>query len=559
MELVRRFDGRFRLSAMHRMIRLCAGLAIASAIVLRPHAQEPTFDLIIRGGHIVDGTGNPWFAGDVGVRADRIAAVGNLAAAKARRDIDARGLVVAPGFVDMHTHSDLTLLDDGNAESKVREGVTLDVIGESTSVAPRDGLPIAGNTWTDFTGYWNALKAKGISMNVISEVSFQQIRLGVKGYRPGPATPAEVERMKELAARSMREGAWGLVTRFESGGPEYPDEVIAVAKTISSLGGIYASHVGSEGMQQDKEIDFAIRVADEAHIPVHIFHLKIRGKPNWGTVGRYVGKIEAARARGLDVTANQYPYTAMQHNWSSFFPVWAREGGPEKFAAILRDPAMRKRIKDDKDFQTWVMEHGGWEGIVLGRARRPEIKRYEGMRIAEIAKARGDEDPADTCLSLMADEGGVISGMFHTMSEDDVRLVMRQPWVSIASDGAAINLEADGVPHPRSYSTNPRVLGYYVREQKVLTLEDAVRKMTTLPAQVLGLRDRGQIREGFAADLVVFDPGTVAETNSFDKPKSYPVGIPYTIVNGTVVIDGGKHTGARPGRALMGRAFAGRN
>jgi dihydroorotase/N-acyl-D-amino-acid deacylase len=541
------------------MLRVWTVLAIGSAVVLRPHAQEPTFDLILRGGHVVDGTGNPWFAGDVGVRADRIAAVGNLGAAKARREIDARGLIVAPGFIDMHTHSDLTLLDDGNAESKVREGVTLDVIGESTSVAPRGGLPIASNTWTDFTGYWSALKAKGISINVISEVSFQQIRLVVKGYRPGPATTGELERMKELAARSMREGAWGLVTRFESGGPEYPDEVIAVAKTVSSLGGIYASHVGSEGMLQDKEIDFAIRVADEAHIPVHIFHLKIRGKPNWGTVGRYVEKIEAARARGLDVTANQYPYTAMQHNWSSFFPVWAREGGPEKFAAILRDPAMRQKIKDDKDFETWVMEHGGWDGIVLGRARRSEIKRYEGMRIAEIAKARGDEDPADTCLSLMADEGGVISGMFHTMSEDDVRLVMRQPWVSIASDGGAINLEADGVPHPRSYSTNPRVLGYYVREQKVLTLEDAVRKMTTLPAQILGLRDRGQIREGFAADLVAFDAATVRETNSFDKPKSYPVGIPYTIVNGTVVIDGGKHTGARPGRALMGRAFAGRN
>jgi dihydroorotase/N-acyl-D-amino-acid deacylase len=541
------------------MLRVWTVLAIGSAVVLRPHAQEPTFDLILRGGHVVDGTGNPWFAGDVGVRADRIAAVGNLGAAKARREIDAHGLIVAPGFIDMHTHSDLTLLDDGNAESKVREGVTLDVIGESTSVAPRDGLPIASNTWTDFTGYWSALKAKGISINVISEVSFQQIRLVVKGYRPGPATTGELERMKELAARSMREGAWGLVTRFESGGPEYPDEVIAVAKTVSSLGGIYASHVGSEGMLQDKEIDFAIRVADEAHIPVHIFHLKIRGKPNWGTVGRYVEKIEAARARGLDVTANQYPYTAMQHNWSSFFPVWAREGGPDKFAAILRDPAMRQKIKDDKDFETWVMEHGGWDGIVLGRARRSEIKRYEGMRIAEIAKARGDEDPADTCLSLMADEGGVISGMFHTMSEDDVRLVMRQPWVSIASDGGAINLEADGVPHPRSYSTNPRVLGYYVREQKVLTLEDAVRKMTTLPAQILGLRDRGQIREGFAADLVAFDAATVRETNSFDKPKSYPVGIPYTIVNGTVVIDGGKHTGARPGRALMGRAFAGRN
>ncbi len=520
------------------------------------HGQEPGFDLIVRGGHIVDGTGNPWFAGDVGIRGDRIAAVGQLTGAKARREIDARGLVVAPGFIDMHTHSDQPLLDDGNAESKVREGVTLDVIGESTTVAPRDGLPEAKSSWTNFTGYWNALKVKGISMNVISEVSYQQIRLVVKGYRAGPATPTELERMKQLARRSMQEGAWGLVTRFESGGPEYPSEVIEVAKVVASLGGIYTSHIGSEGMQQDKEIDFAIRVADEAKIPVHIFHLKIRGKPNWGTVGRYIAKIEAARAGGLDVTANEYPYTAMQHQWASFFPVWAREGGPDKFAAILRDPAQRRRIKEDKDFHTWVMEHGGWDGIVLGRARRPENKKYEGMRVAEIAKVRGDEDPADTCLALMSDEGGTITGMFHTMSEDDVRLVMKQPWVSIASDGSAINLEADGLPHPRSYSTNPRVLGYYVRDQKVLTLEDAIRKMTTLPAQILGLRDRGQIREGFAADLVVFDPATVRETNSFEKPKSYPVGIPYTIVNGTVVIDGGKHTGARPGRALMGRAFS---
>ena len=533
--------------------------AIGAAVIERPQGQESAFDVILRGGRIVDGTGNPWFVGDVGIRGDRIAAVGQLTAAKARREIDARGLVVAPGFIDMHTHSDQPLIDDGNAESKVREGVTIDVIGESTTVAPRDGLPDAKGSWSNFTGYWDALKVKGISMNVISEVSYQQIRLVVKGYTGGAATPSELERMKQLARRSMQEGAWGLVTRFESGGPEYPGEVIEIAKVVSSLGGIYTSHIGSEGMQQDKELDFAIRVADEAKMPVHIFHLKIRGKPNWGTVGRYVATIEAARARGLDVTANQYPYTAMQHQWASFFPVWAREGGPEKFAAILRDPAQRRKIKDDKDFQTWVMEHGGWDGIVLGRARRPEIKKYEGMRIAEIARVRGDEDPADTCLALMADEGGAITGMFHTMSEDDVRLVMKQAWVSIASDGAAINLEADGLPHPRSYSTNPRVLGYYVREQKVLTLEDAVRKMTSLPAQILGLRDRGQIREGFAADLVAFDPASVRETNSFERPKSYPVGIPYTIVNGTVVIDGGKHTAARPGRALMGRAFTGKS
>jgi N-acyl-D-amino-acid deacylase len=544
----------------HGMVRLLAiGLAVSATVVTISAtwlaAQPQAFDLVVRRGHIVDGTGNPWFAGDVAIRGDRIVAVGHVPDGSAVREIDARGLIVAPGFIDLHTHSDLPLLNDGNAESKVRQGVTLDVIGESTTVAPRDGTPEAKDTWTDFTGYWRALRQKGISMNVISEVSFQQVRLVVAGYETAPATAAQLDRMKRLTARSMEEGAWGLVTRFESGGPQYPDEVIALAKVVASYNGIYVSHIGSEGMQQDKELDFAIRVADEARIPVHVFHLKIRGRPNWGTVGRYVAKIEAARARGLDVTANQYPYTAMQHGWSAFFPVWAREGGPQKFAEILRDPAMRRKIKEDKDFRIWVMEHGGWDGIVLGRARKPENKKYEGMRIAEIAKARGDEDPADTCIALMSDEGGTITGMFHTMSEDDVRLVMKQPWVSIASDGSAINLEADGLPHPRSYSTNPRVLGYYVRDQKVLTLEDAVRKMTSLPAQILGLRDRGQIREGFAADLVVFNPATVRETNSFEKPKSYPAGIPYTIVNGVVVIDGGKHTGARPGRALMGRAF----
>ena len=545
---------------MRKRAIVVAVLALAVAPLVwfaRAGAQAPAYDLIIRGGHVVDGTGNPWFVGDVAIRGDRIAAVGRLAGATAKREIDARGLVVAPGFIDTHTHSDMPLLNDGNAESKVREGVTTDVIGESTSVAPRDGLPEGKDGWTDFTGYWKALGQKGISMNVISEVSFEQIHLVVKGYAPGPATPAELARMKELAARSMKEGAWGLVTRFESGGPDYPDEVIEVAKVVASYGGMYASHIGSEGMQQDKELDFAIRVADEAKLPVQVFHFKIRGKPNWGTMGRYIAKVQAARDRGLDVVANEYPYTAMQHPWSAFFPVWAREGGPQKFAEILKDPAMRAKIKDDKDFKTWVMEHGSWDGIVMARARKPENKEFEGMTIAQIAKLRHDADPADSCLALMADEGGTIGGIYHTMSEDDVRLVMKQPWVSIASDGSAINLQEPGVPHPRSYSTNVRVLGHYVREEKFLTLEDAVRKMTSLPAQFLGLRDRGQIREGFAADLAVFDPATVGETNSYEKPKSYAAGVPYTIVNGVVVVDHGQHTGARPGRPLMGHAFAG--
>ena len=550
-----------------RAVHLAVGMAMvlaAIAVGLRLGAQGPAYDVLIRNGHVVDGTGNPWVAADVAIKSGRIAAVGRLPRATATRVIDARGLVVAPGFIDLHTHSDLTLLADGTAQSKVRQGVTLDVLGETTTVAPRDGLRdesandggvsaegAVKQEWTTFTDYFKRLEQKGTSMNVISHVSAEQVRRVVLGYESRPAKPEELDRMKKLVARSMEEGAWGLVTRFESGGPDHPDEIVELAKIAASYGGNYTSHIGSEGFEQEKELRFAIRVAREADIPVHIFHLKIRAKDNWGTVGKYLKMIEEARASGLDITANQYPYTAMNHGWSAFFPVWAREGGPAKFAERLKDPTVRERIKKDKDFITWAKEHGWWEGIVMGRAASERTRRYEGLRISEIAKLRGDADPADTCLALMAEDSGRISGMFHTMSEDDVRLVMRQPWVSIASDGSAINLDAPGVPHPRNYSTNVRVLGYYVRDQHVLTLEDAVRKMTTLPAQILGLPDRGQIREGSAADIAIFDPATVGETNSFEKPKSYAKGVPYVLVNGVLVIDKGEHTGAKPGRAIL--------
>lgn len=538
-------------------IALTGALLVGVLASVRPVAQSQTYDVVIRGGRVVDGAGNPWVAADVGVKGGRIATVGRISQTGSARVIDARGLIVSPGFIDLHTHSDLVLLGDGTAQSKVRQGVTVDVIGESTSVAPRDGLQDAPNDgvaqdWTTFTGYFDRIRGQGISMNLISHVSAQQVRRVVMGYDSRAATATELDRMKALVARSMEEGAWGLVTRYESGGPDQPDEVIALAKVAASYGGNYTTHIGSEGFEQEKELAFAIRVAREAAIPVHIFHLKIRAKENWGTVGKYLKTIEDARAAGLDVTANEYPYTAMNHGWSAFFPVWAREGGPVKFAERLKDPAVRERIKKDKDFIAWVKEHGGWDGIVMGRAGSEQNRKYEGMRISGMAKQRGDADPADTCLALMAEDGGRISGMFHTMSEDDVRLVMRQPWVSIASDGSAINLQAPGVPHPRNYSTNVRVFGYYVRDQHVLTLEDAVRKMTSLPAQILGLRDRGLVREGFAADLVAFDPATVGETNSFETPKSYAKGVQYVLVNGVLVIDNGQHTGARPGVVLLG-------
>jgi N-acyl-D-amino-acid deacylase len=540
---------------------LAIGVLLSGGFLLR--AQSGSYDVLIRGGHIVDGTGNPWFAGAVAIKGDRIAAIGRLPDATASRVIDATGRIVAPGFIDLHTHSDLSLLADGTGQSKVRQGVTLDVIGESTSVAPRDGLKEEGandggvtgpgavtQDWTTFTGYFKRAERQGISMNVISHVSAEQARRVVMGYEARPATPPELDRIEKLVARSMAEGAWGLVTRFESGGPEHPDEILALAKVVAGYGGNYTSHIGSEGFEQEKEIRFAIRVADEAKLPVHLFHLKIRARDNWGTVGAYVKMIEDARARGLDITANQYPYTAMNHGWSAFFPVWAREGGPAKFAERLKDPAVRERIKKDQDFITWAKEHGWWEGIVMGRAGSEKNRKYEGMRISEMAKMRGDADPADTCLTLMAEDGGRISGMFHTMSEEDVRLVMKQPWVAIASDGSAINLTAPGVPHPRNYSTNARVLGHYVRDEHVLSAEEAIRKMSSLPAQILGLRDRGQLREGFAADVVIFDPATVGETNSFEAPKTYARGVDYVLVNGVLVIDKGAHTGAKPGRAI---------
>jgi N-acyl-D-amino-acid deacylase len=522
--------------------------------------QAAEFDVLITGGRIVDGTGNPWYYGDVGIKDGLIAAVGNIEEPQADRIINATGLVVSPGFIDLHTHTDL--LGNGMANSKVRQGVTVDIMGERDSVAPRDGLEDSGDvpTWTTFTEYFNLLERQGISMNIISHVSEGQIRLVVKGYDPSPATPSQLEQMKALLERSLREGAWGLVTRFESGGPAHPEEVVALARVTASHGSVYFSHIGSEGYEQQKEMDFAIRVAEESGIPVHILHLKIRGQELWDKMPHYVTQIQQARDRGLDITANQYPYTAMSHGWGANFPLWMREEGPQRFAEMLRDQSLRERIKSDPEFIAWSKEHGWWEGIVMATASESEIKIYEGMSLADIAETRGDRDPADSFITLMAAEGGTIRGVFHNQSEENVRLVMRQPWVSVASDGSAMGIEAtsvrsSGVPHPRNYGTNARVLGRYVRETNVLTLEEAIRKMTSLPAQILSMNDRGQIREGFAADVVVFDPETVNDTNSYENPKSYATGVPYVLVNGIPVIDKGAHTGATPGKVLRGPAY----
>lgn len=551
-----------------RTIKLVSGMAAAMAIALgltsapsfAGQSAARQYDVLITGGRIYDGTGNPWYAGDIGVRDGRIADIGNLTGAAAARVIDAKGLIVTPGYIDLHTHTDMTILADGNAEGKVRQGVTLDLLGESTSVAPRDGLPVSEDEgiktdWTTFTGYFDKVKEKGTSINLISHASFEQIRRIAVGYSPNAATPAQLERMKELMARSMREGAWGMVLRFESGGPKFPNEVIELGKIVRQYGGNVSSHMGSEGFEQDLELDFMFRLARESGVPIHIFHFKIRGARNWPKMQHFIDRINKAREEGIDVTVNEYPYTAMNHGWSAFFPDWARVHGPKEFAKMLNDPEMQKKIRADKDYADWMHEHGDPEGIVYARASYEPHKQYEGKRLAEIAKLRGDSDPMMTCIKLMAEASGNIGGVFHSMSEENVQLVMKQPWVAIASDAGADNLATKGFPHPRVFGTNARVLGKYVRDEKVLTMEDAVRKMSGLPAQILGLRDRGQLQKGFYADIVLVDPATVKDTATYEKPKSYAVGVQYVLVNGKLVIDKGQHTGARPGMPVLGAGF----
>jgi len=529
-------------------------------------AERPRdgYDVVIANGRIVDGSGNPWFYGNLAIKDGHIAEIGRVDPGLGKRVIDAKGMVVTPGFIDLHTHTDNAILADGNGESKVRQGVTIDVIGESVTVAPlkgdvleeyreeakrRSGVDV---DWTTLDGYFRRLNQKGTSINIASSVSPQQVRRVVVGFEDRPATAAEIEQMKELVAQAMEEGAVNLSTAFTGGGYKYADEMVAMAKVVASYGGYYGTHIGGEGAQIDEELDKAIYIAEQAGIPVHIYHIKVRGKNNFGRIRAIIAKIEAARARGLDITANQYPYTAMEHPWARLFPSWVQAMPRKDAIEMLKQRAFRDRIKADKEFPEYVNEHGGWEGIVGTVFNVPRNKPYEGKSILEISKLRGDTDPAETCFDLVVEEGAFVPGVHHTMSEDDVRFVMQVPWVSIASDGSALNLSVPGKPHPRSFGTNVRVLGKYVRDDKVLTLEDAIRKMTSLPAQTLRLKDRGLLKEGYWADVVVFDPATVSDPATYQNPQQYAKGVPFVLVNGTVVIDNGNHTGAHPGAVVYG-------
>lgn len=526
-------------------------------------------DIIIKGGKIIDGSGNPWYFGDVGIADGRIAAVGTFGAAAAARTIDATGLCVTPGFIDAHSHSDTTPLVNPRCESKVRQGVTTECIGQcGSSGAPRgaaaqtsgapdddeegDGLK---PTWTTMAGYFEALAACGHTVNLAPLVGHGNLRRLAMGYANRRATPDELAKMKDLLREGLEAGALGFSSGLIYPPSAYCDtaELLELAKVAAEYHGLYATHMRNEGDKLADSVREAIAIGETAAVPVQISHHKAAGMPNWGKVKDSLRLIEEARARGVDVTSDQYPYQASATGLRSIVPQWAHEGGPEKLLARLQDPVTRKELGAavDRNHHT----ASAWDKVYVSSVGSAKNKAAEGKNITEIAAMRGQPE-WEAAFDLLIEENLDVGMIRFGMCEEDITMVMRHPTTMIGSDGRSL---ADygplsrGVPHPRNYGTFVRVLGKYVREDKVLTLEEAVRKMTSLPAGRYGLADRGLLRPGLAADVTIFDAATVAEKATFTQPHQYAAGVPYVIVNGTVVVDGGAHTGATPGQVLKRR------
>jgi N-acyl-D-amino-acid deacylase len=548
---------------------LPAGCALAPAAT--PSMPPPeAFDILIRNGRIIDGTGSPWYFGDVAVRGDRIVAVGRLTGAVARDTIDAHGLVVAPGFIDMLGHSEYRILLHRGADSKISQGITTEITGEVTSVAPVNQRTLAELTpafraevdWNDLDGYFRSLERRGTAINLGTFVTLGSVRRAVMGDENRPPTPAELERMRGLVAAAMEQGAMGLSTGLIYAPASYAttDEIVELARVAARYGGGYSSHIRSEGSRLIEAIQEAIEIGERAGTWVQIHHLKASGRPNWGKMPEAVRTIEAARARGLDVTANIYPYTASGTGLSAIIPNWAHEGGREALVARLRDPGIRARLRDelrngvnDTDWRIGASA-GGPAGVMVSSVQADSLKRYEGMRLSEVAEARGQEVP-DALFDLLVGDDGRTSAIYFSMSEDDLLVAMTQPWTSVGGDAGVRPADpalADR-PHPRAFGTFPRILGLYVRERGVLTLEDAIRRFTSLAAARLGLDDRGVLKAGLLADLTVFDPETVLDRATYEEPVQTSLGIRHVLVNGVPVLREGEPTGALPGRGLRRR------
>ena len=548
------------------MLRLAVAALLALGVACSKLPSNAPYDLIITGGAVLDGSGNPATLTDIGVRDRKIASLGDLRTAPARRRIDVPGLTVAPGFIDIHNHSDYTILQEPRAESMIRQGVTTMVLGEAASAGPvkPDAPPPPGVNvdWTTLGGYFARLERQGAATNIASFVGQGQVWVYVKGYGLTPATPAEREAMKTLVAQAMREGAMGLSTSLLD--PPWnqatTEDLIELAREARQYSGIYLTHMRDEGEGVFRSIEESIRVGREAPIPVEILHLKIAHKKLWGRMNEVIAMLEKARNGGRAIAANVYPYTAGQNNLSAIIPPWAHDGGRERMVERLRDKAMRQRLKGEvlNGLPGWYNHYlatgDGWAGMILVSLASERNKPFEGKRMSELIQARGG-DPVEVLFDVLIEEKGTVPTVFFHHSEQDMQLALKQPWVSIGSDGSAVSPDGPtgrSHPHPRYYGTFPRVLERYVRELGVLTLPDAVRKMTSLNALKLGIRDRGRIRDGNWADLTIFDPARVVDKATFENPHQYAEGIHYVIVNGAVTLENGRHTGALAGRVLYG-------
>lgn len=519
------------------------------------------FDILIKGGRIIDGAGNPWFRADVGVVGDTIKSVGRLAGAESKTKINAEGLVVAPGFIDIHSHSDYNVLIDPRVESKVRQGVTTEVVGNcGSSAAPMNAEVRAYRerymrarlgeefefNWETMADYLGLIESGSASFNVVAMVGQGTVRQNVMGFEDREPTRIELEEMKGLVAAAMEDGAWGMSTGLIYTPSTFAktDEIVELARVVAEHGGVYFSHIRGEGETLLEAVREAVEIGERAGVPVEIAHFKASGRPYWGRTEQSLRLIEEGRQKGVDVTFDQYPYIASSTGLAALMPHWAQEGGADRLLERLSDPEIRQKIKEGPATVT-----RDWASVVVASAKNHP--QYEGKTIAEVAEAEGKDEMESVFDLLLAEEAQVQIVSFG-MSEDDVRRVLRSPYGMVGSDGSAVSprgVLGEGKPHPRYYGTFPRVLGHYVREG-VITLQEAVRKMTSAPAQRLGLRDRGLLREGFKADIAVFDPATVKDEATFTDPHRFASGIMFVMVNGTLVVEDGDHTGALPGRPL---------
>lgn len=551
--------------------------ATAAAITATAGTATGPFDVVFAGGRVIDGTGAPWFRADVGIQGDRIAAVGDLSKANTKRRIDAAKLVVAPGFIDMLGQSEYSVLVDGRAASKITQGITTELTGEGGSIAPLNARMIADNkevydhygvtpNWTTLDEYFREFERRGVTVNLGTFVGAGGVRNLIIGTEKRAATADDLKKMEAAVEQAMLQGAFGLSSSLIYVPDNFAstEELIALAKVAARHGGSYITHQRNEGDRIDQSLDEAFRIAREANIPTEIYHLKTAGKRNWGRMPAVLARIEKARAEGLDVIADQYPWTASSNNLDAALPLSFREGGREKLTERLTDPASRAKARAGllerllEDFPDW--REGGAERILITSVLNPALKKYEGQTIAAIAKAES-KDPLDVILDIVRDDKGNTARVTFSMTEDDVRAALRHPLVAFCTDSGAS--AEDGIfskekSHPRAWASATRILGRYVRDEKILTLEEAIRKMTSLPASRMRLEGRGLLKPGMYADVVAFDPATVKERSTFTDPNHYSEGVLFVAVNGRLVVDEGRITNARPGRPLRGPGYRGR-